>query len=52
MGHVNNRVDKSNAELEKHMGREVKDVTNDNERRLIDICRENDMIITNTTFTH
>lgn len=52
MGDTNERVVRNNTELEKYIGREENYVIYDNERRLITVCIESDLIITNTKFTY
>ena len=52
MGDLNGRIGNSNTGLERIMGREGEKTLNNNGRRIIEICNENDLIITNTYFTH
>ena len=52
MGDMNGRVENKNQRKEKWIGREGKDIKNENGQRLTDLCTENDLMMINTTFRH
>lgn len=52
VGELNGRVGNDDIRIENALGREGENMKNDNGRRIIDLCMENDLIIGNTKFTH
>lgn len=52
IGDLNGRVGNKNSGIEKYMGKEGEETLNKNGKRIIEICIENNLIITNTKFKH
>lgn len=52
MGDLNGRVGNDNTGIEKWLGREGENLKNNNGKRIIDLCMENDLVIGNTKFSH
>lgn len=49
---MNGRIGKQNREIENIMGVEGEEVKNNNGERIIKLCIENNLIITNAKFKH
>lgn len=52
MGDLNGRIGSNNKGVEEYMGTEGEKVQNGNGKRIIEMCRNHQLIIANTKFTH